>query len=219
MLSLERVEEAGSFYDRIARFYDWTFKVNRYRQSVEEYLASVRLPLPNDARVLDAGCGTGLLTLTMLDALHRPARITAIDLSAKSLVAAEKTVRQEQAEDTRRAKHQVIFAQANMLQLPFPDNAFDFVTTCGALEYIPVDAGLKELARVTTPGGYLLHIPIRPTPISHLWEIIFRFRLHPPHAINESTRRYFNILDVHSFPPTDPIGWTKHAILAQKPVS
>lgn len=214
-MSLERVEQAGSFYDRIARFYDWTFKFNRYRQSVAQYLRETALPLSHGARVLDAGCGTGLLTLAMLDALRLPTEITAIDLAASSLVTAEKVVREEQAASSR-IKHHVSFAQANLLNLPFADNSFEFVVTCGALEYVPLEAGIKELARITAPGGFLLHIPIRPTPISRIWEVLFRFKLHEPEAVKASTQNHFEILEVHNFPPLDPIGWTKLAILAQK---
>lgn len=213
-MTISRVEEAGSFYDRIARFYDWTFKFNRYRQSIEEYIAANPLPLPANPRILDAGCGTGLLTLALFDALRRPARITAIDLAASSLVTAETAVAKEQA--AARIKHQVTFAQANVLKLPFADESFDFVVTCGALEYVPIEEGINELARVTASGGYLLHLPIRPTLISTAFEMIFRFRLHTPSSIEAATLRRFNILDRHSFPPLDPIGWTKNAILAQK---
>jgi len=213
-MTISRVEEAGSFYDRIARFYDWTFKFNRYRQSIEEYLTANPLPLPANPRILDAGCGTGLLTLALHNARRRPARITAIDLAASSLVTAESAIAGEQA--TKRVKHQVTFAQANVLQLPFADESFDFVVTCGALEYVSIEEGLTELARVTASGGYLLHIPIRPTPISTALELIFRFRMHKPLTIEAATRRHFHILDRHNFPPLDPIGWTKNAILAQR---
>jgi ubiquinone/menaquinone biosynthesis C-methylase UbiE len=34
--------------------------------------------------------------------------------------------------------------QGNLLSLPFPDGQFDAVLTCGALEYVPLDAGLRK---------------------------------------------------------------------------
>ena len=206
-------DAAGTFYDRIARFYEWTFKVNRYAQSIENYLNFLALPLPSNARVLDAGCGTGLLTTTLLRTLRRPAHIVALDLSAASLTSADKAAR----EVKRSANHRVQFVQGNLLSLPYADSAFDFVVTCGALEYVPLDAGMAEIDRVLAPGGYLLHVPIRPSVMSSVWEVLFRFKKHPPAHIEETTTRYFHILDRHKFPPLDPIGWTKIAILAQKP--
>jgi ubiquinone/menaquinone biosynthesis C-methylase UbiE len=202
---------AGTFYDRIAGLYDVTFKFNGYGRSLEKYLRKHLPPLPHGARVLDAGCGTGLLTLSLLKAVRRPVRITAVDLSASSLVTAQKAV----AEKFGEAK-QITFTQANVLALPFADDSFEMVVTSGALEYVPLRDGLSELARVLSPGGYMLHLPVRPSPVSKLLEVMFRFKAHPPQAVAENTQSYFRILKHYRFPPLDPIGWSKTAILAQK---
>ena len=203
---------AGSLYDRIARLYDLTFKFNGYGRSIELYLRRHPLPLPTGARILDAGCGTGLLTLALLRVLRRPARIFAIDLSAPSLQTARRAVEEYRAGH----KHTVFFTQANVLALPFPDRSFQFVVTSGALEYVPLREGLGELARVLSPGGYLLHLPVKPSPVTRLLEVMFRFKAHPPREIAENTNRYFRILGQYHFPPLAPIGWTKTAVLAQK---
>lgn len=200
------------FYDEIARLYDLTFKINRYGRSIEDYLRAHPLSLPPDARILDAGCGTGLLTLSLLRVLERPARITALDLSASSLTAARRGRREIVADE----RHQVGFTQGNVLQLPFADHSFDLVVTSGALEYVPLEAGMQELARVVRPGGYLIHLPVRPSLASTLLEWMFRFKAHPPRAVAETTRRYFHILSHYRFPPLDPIGWTKTAVLSQR---
>lgn len=204
---------AVSLYDRFAQLYDITFKFNGYARSLERYLRERALPLGEGAEVLDAGCGTGLVTLALLRTLRRPALITAIDLSAPSLAKARYWVAKEP--DSKR--HRVRFAQANLLALPFAPETFDFVATSGALEYVPLGEGLAELARVLKPGGHLLHIPVRPSPASTLLEVMFRFKAHPPAEVDRHTRRHFQILERYSFPPLEPIGWTKLAILAQKP--
>src|SRR6266699_716871 len=133
----------GSFYDRIARFYDLTFKFNGYGRSLDQYFEAHPLPLSRGARILDAGCGTGTLTLALLRTLRFPVSITALDLSASSVEAARKAV--SQSPDRRR---DVSYAQGNVLSLPFSDNSFDLVVTSGALEYMPLDDGRNELARV-----------------------------------------------------------------------
>ncbi|MDQ3755354.1 MAG: methyltransferase domain-containing protein [Acidobacteriota bacterium] len=207
---------AGSFYDRIARLYDITFKFNRYGLSLESYFRRHPLPLPNGAQILDAGCGTGLLTLSLLRTLARPAQITAVDLSWPSLEKAHRAVEELRDSGGRAWRHQVHFAQANVLALPFADSTFDTVVTSGALEYVSLREGLGELARVLKPGGYLFHLPVRPSPASALLEVMFHFKTHPPAEVTNNIRRYFNIVAHHRFPPLDPIGWTKSAILAQK---
>src|SRR5215207_9520601 len=102
---------AVSLYDRFAQLYDITFKFNGYGRSLERYLRERSLPLGEGAEVLDAGCGTGLVTLALLRTLRRPARITAIDLSAPSLAKARHWV----AKEPEPKRHRVRFAQANLL--------------------------------------------------------------------------------------------------------
>jgi ubiquinone/menaquinone biosynthesis C-methylase UbiE len=202
-----------SIYDRFTNLYDLMFRFNRYGASVERYLRETPLPLASGARVLDAGCGTGLLTLALLRVLQRPALVTAVDLSRRSLVTARRAVKKS-GHDPR---HRVSFLQANALSLPFPDNSFDCVVTSGVLEYLPLGEGLGELSRVLAPGGYLLFLPVRPAPLSRLLEIMFRFKAHPPRSVDEQTRRFFRVIEHHRFDPLEPIGWTKTAVLAQKP--
>ncbi|HEX8071354.1 MAG TPA: class I SAM-dependent methyltransferase [Pyrinomonadaceae bacterium] len=203
---------AAALYDRFADLYDLTFKFNGYGRSLVRYFATRLPPLPAGAQVLDAGCGTGLLMLAMLRALRRPARITALDLSAPSLKKARRAVRDTEA----RRRHSVRFLQGNLLALPFAAETFDFVATSGALEYVPIAEGLTELARVLRPGGYLLHLPVRPSPVSTFLEILFRFKTHPPAQVEAATARHFRVLSRHHFRPHESIGWTKLAILAQK---
>jgi ubiquinone/menaquinone biosynthesis C-methylase UbiE len=202
---------AGSYYDKIAAYYDLTFKLNGYGRSLDQYLANHPLPVSRGARILDAGCGTGLLTLALLRSLHFPVNITALDLSATSISAARKAV----AESPGRTRD-VTFAEGNLLSLPFADNSLDLVVTSGALEYVPLGEGMTELSRVIAPGGHLLHIPCRPSPATTFLEILFRFKKHPRREILSQTETHFRLVHEYRFPPMQVIGWSKTAILAQK---
>ena len=202
---------AGSYYDKIAAYYDLTFKLNGYGRSLDQYFAIHPLPVSRGAKILDAGCGTGLLTLALLRSLHFPVNITALDLSATSISAARNAV----AESPGRTRD-VTFAEGNLLSLPFADNSLDLVVTSGALEYVPLGEGLTELSRVITPGGHLLHIPCRPSPATTFLEILFRFKKHPRKEVLGQTEQHFRMVHEYRFPPLQVIGWSKTAILAQK---
>ena len=202
---------AGSYYDRIARFYDLTFKVNGYGRSLDQYFATHPLPVSRGAKILDAGCGTGLLTLAVMRAIRFPVSITALDLSQTSVAAARKSLYYGPGR-----KRDVTFTQGNLLCLPFADESLDLVVTSGALEYVPLADGITELARVIAPGGHLLHLPIHPSLIGVVLEILFRFKSHPPREVKEQTERHFRIVHQYRFPRPQAIGWSKTAILAQK---
>jgi ubiquinone/menaquinone biosynthesis C-methylase UbiE len=202
---------AGSYYDRIARYYDLTFKVNGYGRSLDQYFRHHPLPVSRGAKILDAGCGTGLLTLSLLRALRFPVSITALDLSQTSVAAARKSLYFSSGR-----KRDVTFTQGNLLCLPFADESLDLVVTSGALEYVPLADGLTELARVIAPGGHLLHLPIHPSLIGVFLEILFRFKSHPPREVKDQTERHFRIVHQYRFPKPQAIGWSKTAILAQK---
>ncbi|HEX5706132.1 MAG TPA: class I SAM-dependent methyltransferase [Pyrinomonadaceae bacterium] len=207
-------EEAVSIYDRFTHLYDLMFRVNGYGRSLERYLKAKLPELPAGAPVLDAGCGTGLLTLALTRVLQKPASINAVDLSHSSLRTARRAVFETGGGG---ARHRVSFARADALRLPFPDEAFQLVATSGVLEYLPLREGLKELARVLRPGGYFFHLPVVPSVATRLLELMFRFKAHPPSEVAAHTERHFRVIERHHFAPLEPIGWTKIAVLAQKP--
>lgn len=203
---------AGSYYDKIAAYYDLTFKLNGYGRSLDQYFGIHPLPVSRGAKILDAGCGTGLLTLALLRNLHFPVNITSLDLSATSISAARKAV-----EESPGRTRDVTFAEGNLLSLPFSDNSLDLVVTSGAIEYVPLGEGMTEIARVIAPGGHLLHIPCRrPSPVTTFLEILFRFKAHPRKEILGQTEQHFRMVHEYRFPPLQIIGWSKTAMLAQK---
>ena len=99
---------------------------------------------PAGSRVLEAGCGVGAQTATLV-ARSPEAQFTAVDVSAESLARAR--------ERTRGATN-VDFVQADIFALPFAPHAFDHVFVCFLLEHLaqPVEA-LRTLAGLVRPGG------------------------------------------------------------------
>ena len=104
--------------------------------------------LPSEgARVLDVGCGTGA-TLEAIAACHSA---FGVDLELRGLGYCR-----------RRGLLRVAAARAEAL--PFPDGAFDLTLALDVIEHIQDDhAALRELRRVTRPGGHLLlTVPAHP---------------------------------------------------------
>jgi ubiquinone/menaquinone biosynthesis C-methylase UbiE len=130
-------------FDDWAAYYDAWFETP-IGALVREYEAAVVLDLlrPGEGEtVLDAGCGTGVFTLDLLNA---GARVTGLDVSEPMLEAA------------RRKLDGLPFTAVtgDMLALPFPDGSFDKAVSITALEFIEdAHQAVAELFRVARPGG------------------------------------------------------------------
>jgi ubiquinone/menaquinone biosynthesis C-methylase UbiE len=198
-------------YDRIADVQNLAMKVNGYRASVAKYLKSLDLKIGSDSLVLDAGCGTGLVTLAFHDAGYRPKRIESIDLSFKSLIVARDEFRQR-----RRLANRADPIQSNVLAMPFADETFDLVLMCGVLEYTPLDDGLREAARVLKQGAPLVFLPVKPTIVGSVLELLYNFKIHKLHDVRRAAAQYFKIVGNHEFPITEPISWSKTIFLLEK---
>lgn len=201
-----------SFYDRIADVHNLALKVNGYRRSVAKYLKSLDLEIGPDSYVLDAGSGTGIVTLGFKDAGFKPKRSVAFDLSRNSLKIARDEFRREKKIDHTNIES----VQGNVLSLPFGDETFDLVLSCGVLEYVPLEDGLAELARVMKPGAKLVFIPVKPSLVGTVLEFLYKFKLHPLMEVRRISQKYFRIVGNHEFPTVEPIGWSKTIFLLEK---
>lgn len=201
-----------SFYDRIAEVHNLALKVNGYRGSVAKYLRSLDLKIDSESMVLDAGSGTGLVTLAFQHAGFRPRKMVAFDLSQNSLKIARDQFRKEKKVDSGRVES----VQGNVLELPFAEDTFDLVLTCGVLEYVQLDAGLRELARVLKPAGNLVFIPVKPSLVGSVLEFLYKFKIHPIEDVRQISQRYFTVVGNHKFPTKEPIAWSKTIFLLEK---
>ncbi len=109
-----------------------------------------QMPLRRDIRILDAGCGTGVGTDSLVH-LNPQAHVTAIDLSAGALAVATERCRRSGA-DSVEFHHLSIF---DIDRLP---GQFDLINSVGAIHHTPDPArALQALAGKLAPGG-LMHI-------------------------------------------------------------
>jgi SAM-dependent methyltransferase len=111
----------------------------RGRRSVLEGVVA-DLHLLANARILDAGCGSGR---NMVDLAHHGA-VTGIELSQTSVLLARD-----------RKAGEVI--EGSVLDMPFAEDSFDLAASLDVIEHLDDDLGaLRELRRVVAPGGALL---------------------------------------------------------------
>lgn len=203
--------KAQGLYDRIADVHNLAMKLNGYSASVAKYLRSLDLSLDDDSLVLDAGSGTGIVTEAFHNAGLPAKRVVSLDLSIKSLEVGQESLERW---PTKIAKND--FVQANVLSMPFADNTFDLLLMCGVLEYTPLDDGLREAARILKPGAPLVFLPVKPSIIGSVLELLYNFKTHSLESVRVASNRYFNIVGNHKFPITEPIAWSKAIFLLEK---
>jgi len=114
-------------------------------------------------RVLDVGCGGGLLSEGMA---VRGAEVTGIDLSEKSLGVA----RLHLLESGQKVDYRKISAEQMAEEMP---GAFDAVTCLEMLEHVPDPASIvAACARLVKPGGQVFFSTINRNPKAYLFAVI-----------------------------------------------
>ena len=209
--ALQEKKETQGLYDRIADVQHMAMKLNGYRASVANFLKSLNLNIGADSVVLDAGSGTGIVSLAFHDAGLLPRKSVALDLSLNSLGIA----RDEFNSDPKYADN-IDEVQGNILCLPFSDATFDLVLMCGVLEYTPLDDGLRETARVLKKGSPLVLIPVKQSIVGTVLELLYNFKTHKKSKVRAAAEKYFKIVGNYEFPVTEPIAWSKTIFLLEK---
>jgi demethylmenaquinone methyltransferase / 2-methoxy-6-polyprenyl-1,4-benzoquinol methylase len=139
--------QVRAMFDRIARIYDRMNSVmtagmhHRWRERAAD-LARVG----PGSRALDVGTGTGDLAIELA---RRGASVTGVDFAPAMLEVAR-----------GKAPH-IAFERGDALALRHGPGEFDAVTVgFGARNFADLDRGLREMARVTRPGGRVVVLEI-----------------------------------------------------------
>lgn len=146
----------GRTLDHAAAVYDWLSPLMLFGQ--EERISRRCLPFLEDRsikNVLDIGCGTGTLTISMAKILAaRNGTAIGLDAAPKMIdVAVRKSL------GIKNVDYKVAAAE----NLPFPDRAFDYAVSTFFYHHIDFDlkiSALNETYRVLKPGGFFVMIDV-----------------------------------------------------------
>lgn len=117
-----------------------------YSANGRAWRGNSRVPDPLDGRgsALDLGCGNGKTVSTLVDMGYD---VTGADFSEVAVGLCREAFGER-----------AVFVRADVLDLPFPDGSFDYVTAVHVLEHIDegdMPRASEEIVRVLRPGGYL----------------------------------------------------------------
>lgn len=103
-----------------------------------------RAALPGAKRILDVGCGTGILLPHLLRACPAAACVVELDLAEEML-----------EQNARKGAHPGVYRVcADLQSLPFTPESFDLVLCFSVLPHVgDLRSAVRELLRVLRPGG------------------------------------------------------------------
>ena len=138
--TLAQFDQAGA--ERLEKIY-LTPDVVQQREQIFQLL-----DVKQGMNALDIGCGPGLTSLSLAQAVGSAGHVDSIDIAPPMLQLAAR-----RCADAK----QVAFHQADVLQLPFANASFDVSLATQVYEYVAdVDSALRELWRVMKPGAQVL---------------------------------------------------------------
>jgi ubiquinone/menaquinone biosynthesis C-methylase UbiE len=135
-------------FDYVSRVYD-VGPLQRivYRGNHDAVIGALRRHAPR--RVLDVGCGTGILTARIAEDL-KPEAVYGIDASEGML------------QKARARSEKIDWLHGAAEHLPLNDGSVDAVVTTEAFQFFDQPAALREFHRVLAPGGHVVVAVLTP---------------------------------------------------------
>jgi len=135
-------------FDPMVELYDETRSVDAAcLEAALNYIAA-RFPSCEYPAVVEPGIGTGRIAIPLA---QRGYRVTGVDIAPEMLAILAKHL--------RGAAHSlaITYQQGDVVQLPYPDDAFDLAIVCHLFYFVPDwRKAVAEVLRVTRAGGALI---------------------------------------------------------------
>jgi ubiquinone/menaquinone biosynthesis C-methylase UbiE len=143
-----------NYYEGEARDYDLEFYGSKRGYPTLQYRhrymleMALELKLPEDACILDIGCGPGEM---VVDLMRHRWQLWGIDIAENMIEIAREKVAQAGKPNP------VHLSTGDIENLDLPDRKFDLIICSGVVEYLPGDEKwMAEINRVIKPGGVLI---------------------------------------------------------------
>ncbi|SDR84269.1 demethylmenaquinone methyltransferase / 2-methoxy-6-polyprenyl-1,4-benzoquinol methylase [Paenibacillaceae bacterium GAS479] len=159
MNSSSKETHVHSVFQKIAPKYDMMNDLLSFRQHKAWRKFTMRkMNVRPGETAIDLCCGTCDWTLAIAKASGN-GKIIGLDFSQAMLDVGQNKVNQEKLGD------QITLVQGNAMELPYPDNSFDYATIGFGLRNVPdLHQVLREMRRVVKPGGKVVCLELsKPT--------------------------------------------------------
>ncbi|MFY9928138.1 MAG: class I SAM-dependent methyltransferase [Streptosporangiaceae bacterium] len=136
-------------FDQRAAGYGEGWLGRLHRDMADRAAALAREAAGSPRSILDVGCGPGYLLLHLAADFPQAERLTGLDAAPAMIKKANAA--------TPPGDGRLAFTVGVAERLPYPDHSFDLVVSTTSFDHwADQQAGLRECARVLTPGGHLV---------------------------------------------------------------
>lgn len=169
-------ERVHHVFEKIYGNYDKMNSVISFQQHIKWRNDTMkRMNVQKGSKALDVCCGTADWTIALADAVGPSGEVVGLDFSKNMLKIGEEKVENLKLD-------QVKLIHGNAMELPFPDESFDYVTIGFGLRNVPDYLQvLKEINRVLKKGGMAVCLETsQPTMLGYKQLYYFYFRFIMP---------------------------------------
>lgn len=176
---------------RLSKIYAAFLKILGYERGLGRFIDRLVLAVPDDARILDAACGSGVVGLELLDRLPK-ATLIATDLQKNFLLETRANAKDRGIAPDRVTVGFADVSEPKKVSLPngntlaLENQTFDIVCVGGALGYAKDPAqSTRDLLSLLKPGGYFINLEMNLGPVGRFVAWLYSYRPMPI----EETRR------------------------------
>lgn len=207
-------EKIYTWIGSLTPLYDFISILVGYRKSVHFFVSQLPFPKDTSFRVLDAGCGTGVYSLALLEQ-YKNSSIIAFDFSEKMIDGFKEKVSEKY---TDRLQLFTANIQSPLHEIEY--EKFDLILTGGVLEYVPQKETIKNLSRFLKPGGYFFNSPVRDT---YFGKIVCTFYACRPYSRKENVQSFidngFSLERIISLSPFTPASFKEGHLFKKNPIT
>ncbi len=170
-MAQSKEEKVHQVFETIYKKYDKMNSIISFQRHIAWRKDTMkRMKVQKGQKALDVCCGTADWTIALGQAVGNEGKVYGLDFSKNMLSIGQKKIE---------SLPQIELIHGNAMELPFPDNQFDYVTIGFGLRNVPdYMQVIKEMYRVLKPGGKVVCLETsQPTTIGfkQLYFLYFRY--------------------------------------------
>lgn len=207
-----------SKYNKDASSYEKVMKWANYAQSMQQFLSDLDLKLPDRAKILDLGCGTGITTSVLRDK-YPEVEIWGMDFSESMLKICHQKIPSAKLVQGSFNEPSGFKTFLEDKSFHFQPQSFDLVISTGALsEYGKLEKALPFVKSLLKESGILFDIGIKKGLIQWIQSKLWHFTPRGEKAFKEACKKAgFEKVDSVKIPARYfPTSLIKFAVKASK---